>query len=61
MFASLDELEPGEFVTFVSHLVRAAKEIEVELKEADVLVESAEFRKMYRQEVHRLLTYYERR
>lgn len=72
MFASLRELEAEaggweeelnsqEFLSLVSDLVRITKGIEMELTEADVLVESAEFRKMYRQEVHRLLTYYERR
>ena len=72
MFASLDEMkmeannslegmDPREFFSLVSCLVKATKGVEVELTEADVLVESAEFRMGYRQEVQRLLGYYERR
>ena len=72
MFASLDEMkmeannslegiDPQEFFSLISCLVRTMKGVEVELTEADVLVETEEFRKMYRQEVQRLLGYYEKR
>lgn len=57
----LEELGPREFLSLVSDLVRASKGIEIELREADILVESQEFRREFRQEVQRLLGHYERR
>lgn len=45
--------DPRFFVSLISRLVRAAKGIEIELTEADIETESAEFRRAYRKEVQR--------
>ena len=68
MFASLDEMkmeannslegiDPQEFLSFITGLVRVSKGMDVELREADLQANRREFSRMWQE---RMLIYRER-